>query len=745
MNKVFRFQWGAFLLFLFFAGLFFILLTRIVTIQATGEAEGQELAVRAAEKYDHEERLAAERGRILDRNGEVLAEDTLAYRAIAVVSEAATQNPENPQHVINPEETAAVLADHLGSSEDKILKRIEEGIESERYQVEFGAAGRDLSHTEMLAIDEENLPGIIFVRDLKRLYPNGVFASHLIGFAQKEETENGEAVVRGKMGLEAIYDEVLTGQDGKMEFKTDTWGYLLPGNDAEVTPPIDGSDIRLTIDKTIQNFLEDAMTRVEEEYSPKRMMAVVADPKTGEVLAMSQRPSFNPNTLEGLSENWMNEIIQLTIEPGSPMKMFTLAAAIEEDKWDPNAYYQSGSYSLLSNTIRDHNRVGWGQITFLEGFQRSSNVSMAYLLEKIGPETFMEYIDAFGFGEKTGIDLPKEADGVILNDYPMDRLALTFGQGSTVTPVQLIQGASAFANGGVMMKPYVIDRIANPDTGEVSLEHGPERGNQPVTALTAEKVMGILESTVTSEKGTAQRFALEDYRVAGKTGTAQVPDPEGGYQYGHENYLFSFLGFAPADNPQLLVYVAVQQPDLEVTEYGSQPVSEIFKSVTDNSLKYLNVEPEQINEATPVTLDDYSGKPAADIADALQKQRVEPVMIGQPGTVTEQLPASGTSIFAGELVFLKTTGEIAIPDFTGWSKRQLLQYQQLSGLAMTLEGDGFAAEQSVPAGTPVMGNTKIKIKLTQPEAVYKQQAAEGDGTEPSIPAGEDTAAESAAE
>ncbi|WP_088005774.1 penicillin-binding protein [Indiicoccus explosivorum] len=719
MNKVFRFQWGAFLLFVFFAGLFFILLTRLITIQATGEVEGQELAVKAAQKYSHTEELAAERGRILDRNGEVLAEDTLAYRLIAVTSEAATQNAEYPRHVTDPEKTAQVLAGHLGVDENQLLKQIREGIEKGRYQVEFGAAGRELSHTEMLAIKEEDLPGVGFIRDSTRLYPNGVFASHLIGFAQKEELENGEVKFVGKMGLEATYNEVLTGTDGKMEFKTDTWGYLLPGNDAKVTPAVDGADIRLTLDKTIQNFLEDAMTRAEEEYSPKRMMAVVADPKTGEILAMSQRPSFNPNTLEGLSENWMNEIIQLTIEPGSPMKMFTLAAAIEEGVWNPEATYQSGSYSLPSNTIRDHNWVGWGQISFLEGFQRSSNVSMAYLLEKIGPETFVEYVKSFGFGEKTGIDLPKEAEGIILNTYAMDRLALTFGQGSTVTPIQMVQAASAFANGGVMMKPFVIDQITNPDTDEVILQHDPERGNQPVTALTAEKVLEILESTVTSEKGTAQRFALEDYRVAGKTGTAQIPAPGGGYMGGRENYLFSFLGFAPAEDPQLLVYVAVQQPELEDTEQGSYPVSEIFKSVTDNSLKYLNVEPEKIEEAELLKLEDYSGLSSEEVKGRLAEQGMEAIVIGAPGKVAAQLPEPGTSLTEGERVFLKTSGKETVPDFSGWSKRHLLQYRQLSGLRLEISGDGFAVKQTPIPGTPVTERLEAKVDLAAPEKAYK--------------------------
>ena len=460
MKKKFRFQGGAFLLFLLFAGLFFLLLTRIVTIQATGKVEGQELAAKAAAKYSQEEVLTAERGRIIDRNGETIAEDTLTYKLVAVLDESVTQKADDPQHVVNVEKTAEKLAGYLTIPEEKILEILKAGVEKDRYQVEFGSAGREISHTKMLEMKEDDIPGLLFVRDLKRLYPNGAFASHLIGYAMKEELENGETKTTGRMGLEAIHNDVLTGKNGKMEFDTDKWGFLLPNNESAITPAVNGSDVQLTLDKTLQNFLEDAMSGVQEEYDPTRMIAVIADPKTGEILAMSQRPTFDPNTREGLSDNWLNESIELTIEPGSPMKMFTLAAAIEEGKWDPNATYPSGTYTLLDSRIGDHNSGrGWGTISFLEGFQRSSNVSMAYLLERLGADSFMTYIDAFGFGEKTGIDLPKEASGQILDEYPINKLTTAYGQGSTVTPIQMIQAATAIANDGVMMKPYVIDQI----------------------------------------------------------------------------------------------------------------------------------------------------------------------------------------------------------------------------------------------------------------------------------------------
>lgn len=726
MKKTFRFQWGAFLLFLVFAGLFFLLAARIVSIQATGSVEGQELAAKAAAKYSQEEVLTAKRGKILDRNGEVIAEDTLTYKVVAVLDESATQKVSKPRHVTDVERTAEILSDYLDTPKDKILSILNSGIEKGRYQVEFGVAGREISHTKMLEMKEQGLPGVLFVRDLKRLYPNGSFASHLIGFALKEELENGQMVTKGKMGLEAIHDEVLTGTNGKMEFSIDKWGYLLPNSESAITPAVDGSNIQLTLDKTLQNFLEDAMSSVQEEYSPTRMIAVIANPKTGEILGMSQRPTFNPNTREGLSDNWLNESIELTIEPGSPMKMFTLASAIEEGKWEPNDYYDSGTYTLIDRTIRDHNSGrGWGSITYLEGFQRSSNVSMAYLLERLGPENLIKYVEAFGFGEKTGIDLPNEAAGTLLDKWPIDRLTMSYGQGSTVTPVQMIQAASAIANDGTMMKPYVIDQIKNPDTGEVTAKSEPTEAGNPISAETAKQVREILASTVTSEAGSAKRFALQDYTVAGKTGTAQVPGENGRYMTGTNNYLFSFLGMAPADDPELLIYIGVQQPNLPVGEYGSVPVSKIFTSVMENGLKYMNIEPKNTETVKKSELEDYTGKDSTDVAAQLSAKGLNVVLTSKDSAIEEQFPKAGETLVEGGTVILKTAGKTVLPDFTGWSKRDLLAFQSLSGLSLEIVGDGFASSQSLTPGSAIAEGEPVVVQMLTPEESFKVQMSDG--------------------
>ncbi|WP_257125415.1 penicillin-binding protein [Bhargavaea cecembensis] len=719
-------------MFCVYGGLFFLLFARFLFIQITGEVEGRPLAAMAQAKYERQNVLSADRGQILDRDGEAIAEDTLSYKLVAVLSKKASdgvKDKKKMRHVVDRDKTARELAEYIDMPEQEIRELLDRQDDPDVYQVEFGSAGRNLSHDTMRKIQELELPGIQFIKDKKRFYPNGMFASHLIGFAQKEKQDDGSTKTVGQMGLEKTFDDLLTGKDGKMQYESDTWGFLLPGSEEKVTPAVNGSNIRLTLDKTIQNFVEDAMNRVQAEYSPERMSVVVADPKTGEILAMSQRPSFNPETREGLSSNWLNEAVQYTIEPGSTMKIFTLASAIEEGAWAPNDFYKSGSYTLYGTTINDHKKAGWGYISFLEGFQRSSNVSMAYLLEKMGGEAFIGHLKDFGFGQPTGIDLPGEAPGIVNDIGPIERLTTSYGQGSTVTPIQMVQAATAIANGGTMMKPYVIDEIKDPNTGKVLREGEPEEKGNPISPETARTVLEVMESTVTSEHGTGRPFELGDYSVAGKTATAQIPNGRGGFLHGTNNLLYGFLGMAPADDPQLIVYVNVHRPKIPAGEYGAIPVSKIFKPVMENSLKHLNIKPDEEHEtAQPVKLSDFGGKAAGSVAGELEAEGIAVAVIGDGNEVLGQFPEAGASVLPGGTVILKTDGQAALPDFTGWSKRSVLAFASLSGLTIEIHGEGFAVSQSASPGSAPDEGSPVVVKFESPE--QQQQAPSDEDAEP---------------
>ena len=725
-NMKFRYQIGAFLLLIIFGGLFLLLFARFFQLQVTGEANGYDLQAYAASQYTKKTILEADRGKILDRAGNVIAEDTISFKIIALLKEPAGNKTTKPMHVVDKESTARQLAQYLDMSEEAILER----LNLDRGQVEFGSKGRNLTFETKKAIEELELPGISFDMEKQRDYPNGAFASHVIGFISEDEVEQGEEVTfSGKMGLEKTYNDILTGTNGTMRYQQDHFGYLLANRKEMVEPAQDGYDIHLTLDKTIQSFLDDAMTRVNEEYKPESMMAIVADPKTGEILGMSQRPTFDPEDRAGLVNNtWLNTTVEDVLEPGSTVKTFTIAAAIDTDNWYPNERFKSGSYTLYGTTINDHNEYGWGSITYLEGFLRSSNTMIANQLKIMGTDTLIEYMEKFGFGQKTGINLPNEAEGKLLINQPIERVTLGYGQGSTFTAIQLVQAMTAIANDGKMMQPYLIDKIVDPNTGETVKDFKPVVKGQPVSADTASQMRELLALTVSDPKGTGQNFNIESYQVAGKTGTAQIPTKDGkNYYKGDNHYYYSFLGMVPAEDPQLIVYVAVKHPKLSRSQQGSEPVSKVFNSVVENSLKYLNVSPEDVVETEKLTFENVVGQSADAIQVKLMNAGIEPIIIGDGGEIIEQYPKEGIELTKNSMVFLKTNGAIALPDFTGMSKRNLLVYKKISGLNIQLTGEGYGHTQSLAPSVIVEENEPIVIDLKTPQQKYSEDK---DSTEP---------------
>ncbi|MGG3938280.1 penicillin-binding protein [Anoxybacillus kestanbolensis] len=705
---------GAAICFGIFSLLFFILFGRFFYLQATGVADGQVLAVEAQKRYLKKQVLEAKRGTILDRRGKVIAEDIPSYTIAAIL------DPDMPEHVTDPEETARKLAPLLNMD----VADVERILKKDAKQVEFGPNGRGISQTVKQQIEALKLPGIIFLRDSKRFYPNGTFASYVVGYAQKDEATNE---VEGKMGIEKQFNEQLKEKDGYVVYEGDQQGFKLPHADEQIVPPQNGKNIYLTIDQNIQTFLEDAMNTVEKQYTPKKMIAIVADPKTGAILAMSTRPSFDPNKRN--IENYFNDAIAYPYEAGSTMKIFTLAAAVNEGVFQPNETYQSGSYQIGNHRIRDHNKVGWGTITFLEGVQRSSNVAFAKIVrEKLGEDRLLQYLHRFHFHEPTGIDLPGEKVGNILYRYPIEKVTTGFGQGTSVTPIQQIQAATAIANGGKMMQPYVVDRIVDPDTGKTVAKHEPKVVDTPISKETAEKVLDILETVVTSEKGTGRPYQIEGYRVAGKTGTAQIPDPKGGYLTGHQNYIFSFLGMAPRENPRLIMYVAVQQPNISYTETGAVPVSMIFNSVMKSSLQYLNIQPtvgkKSERKEKSISLPSYVGQSVEQATASLKKQGLHVTVIGKGTKVHAQFPQAGEHVVAPDRVLLQTDGNAIMPDLTGWSLRDAMRLAELLQLKPSFIGSGYVFRQNIAPGSVVKKNDYMIVELAKPSEIDKKQQTE---------------------
>ncbi|MCP6683420.1 penicillin-binding protein 2B [Bacillus nakamurai] len=699
---------GAAILSICFALFFFVILGRMAYIQITGKANGEALATKATEQHEKKRTIEASRGSILDRKGKVLAEDTATYKLIAVLDKKM-----KPQYVKDKEKTAEELSTVIDMDKSEILDILNrDGAK----QVEFGSAGRDISYAKKQKIEKMNLPGISFLRDTKRYYPNGVFLSNVLGYADVDQKTNQ---IQGSLGLEKILNNFLTEHDGSVTYESDKSGWKLPNSKEKITAPKNGDNVYLTIDQKIQTFLEDSMTKAAEKYKPKKIMAAVVEPKTGKVLAMGQRPSFDPNIRN--VTNYYNDLVSYSYEPGSTMKIFTLAAAIQENVFNANEKYKSGTYEVGDRPVKDwNNGAGWGMTTFHDGLMRSSNVAFAKLAnEKLGFDRFNEYLHKFGFYQKTGVDLPGEGSSKINFKYDFDKASTAYGQASAITPIQQLQAVTAIANNGKMMKPYVIDHIVDPDTKKVVKQTKPEQVGTPISAETAKKVRNLLGEVVTSDIGTGKPYKIEGFDVAGKTGTAQIAGT-GGYLKGTSNYVFSFMGMAPKNDPKLVIYVAVQQPQLKAGQSSSDPVAEIFNPTMKNSLHYLNIDPTDSSdsnkeETKTQKMPDLTDQTLTSAEKEAKSENLTPIVIGSDVAVKEQYPEAGEDIITKQKIFLKTDGKIIMPDMSGWSRREVLQFSKISGIHIDVSGEGYAVSQSVKKGKELKENTVIKVKFKNPD------------------------------
>ena len=706
--------------------IFFVAVTgRFLYIQAKGEVSDVSLESWAAEKREVSYPLKAERGKIYDNAGVMLAYDRPVFRIYAIVDSSYSKNKDKVLHVDNPEKTAKSLAKYLDIDEknvqDKLTKVLEENEklpEDERkFQIEFGNEGKNISQTVKNEIEKANIPGINFIEDATRYYPNGVFASHIIGFARPQEDANDD-IIKGVVGMEKVKNDFLEGEDGFISFHRDKFNKKLINSKEVIQEPKNGDDIHLTIDQKVQTILEDVLTDIEDVYKPKKITATIMNPKTGEIVAMSNRPSYNPNQPKDV-KNWYNDAISTPVEPGSTVKMFTWAAAIDAGVYQGSDTYKSGKYQINPRiqAINDHNGGrGWGRISFDEGFRRSSNVAAAKLAwENLGSEKYLEYLKAFDFDKKTDIDLPSEAKGKILYNYPLEKITTSFGHGSTMTPIQQLKAATAIANDGKMMKPYVIKQIVDPTTNEIIEENEPLVVGEPISKQTADQVLDLLGDVVNEKNGTGKAFQIDDYTVGGKTGTAQIPNPKGGYLTGKENYEFSFLGMVPKDEPELIMHVSVKQPKLKGDEIGSDITSQIFTTVMGNSLKYLNIEPDKGNEVQveAVEMPSVVEKETKEVEKELEKLNIKYKLIGKGNKIVASNIDETSKVLQGNSVML-LTNKPTMPDLQGWSKRELLELEELVGMKIDIKGDGFVTSQSIKINEKINDKTKLTVQLGKP-------------------------------
>ena len=565
--------------------LFLIFSINFYKIMVLGQSHGVDLRKEIDKKLTHTTLLKAKRGNIYDASGSPIAVDAMNFSLYAVLTDQ--WDREKNDYVQDISHTAAVLSKYIDMKAPEIEKILSQKNVS---QVEFGNAGKNLSVETKEKIEKEELPGIKFTENLSRYYPNGIFASHLIGYTDVEEQQvDGKPVEQlvGKMGIEASYNATLTGKPGEVTSRLDGNGYVIPGSEKITEQPKDGNDLYLTLDKKMQTYLESLVSQVNDKYLPSQLTAMLVEPKTGDIVAATQRPTFNGTTKEGISTMWNNLLTDEAYEPGSTMKVLTLAAAINEGVFDPNEKYDSGKIQIFKDLVRDYNKVGWGRITYLESLAHSSNVAFVHVVQKIGVEKWKQYLDLFGFGQSTQSGFLNEATGLNTYNSYLQQLSTGFGQGISVTAFQMVQAFTAIANQGEMKKLRIVDHEFRPATN-TTVNFSENSLGQVIKPETAKKTLEYLRQATTMKDGTSDGFDIEGEEIAAKTGTAQFVNPETGtyYSYG-SNYIYSVVGFAPASDPKYILYITLKQP--QNNPYGaggSALIKEIFNPMMKRALDY---------------------------------------------------------------------------------------------------------------------------------------------------------------
>lgn len=689
--------------FLFFA----LIIGRGAYLALSTNIDGINIKEFSSSRTTRTDTLTATRGKIYDVNGETLAENVYSYTLIAYLDPDRTTNENNPQHVVDKEGTAQALSTVIDMSYEEILSLLnKEGV----YQTEFGKAGKSLNEIQKDKILALGLPGIDFIETQTRYYPNGNFLSYAIGYAKTDSS--GE--ITGEMGIEKQYNDILSGTDGYVTYQKDRNGYKISGTDEIRVEAEDGDDVYLTVDSNIQLFVEQAIAESAKQYAFDGVNIMVADAETGAILASASYPSFDPNTRNDIV-SYLDSNVSIGTEPGSTMKIYTYMAAMEAGKYNGNDTYLSGIYTAQDGTqIGDHDRAGWGVITYDYGFAQSSNVAVANLVTKyIDRATLGNYFKKLGFGSKTGIELPNEASGKISFQYETEVINASFGQGILTTPIQNIKALTAIANDGVLLQPYIVDKIVDGSTGEVTYQGERTELGQVASSSTVTKMKQLMHDVV--DFGTGSIYAMEGYDLIAKTGTAQIASTDGsGYLTGEYDVIRGFAGIYPAENPKLIIYATMTRPQSK----SARPLSMIIDQIIVNATQYYGIDTtvddnEVVDPVVENLMPSFINQTINNATTTLTEMGVTPYVLGNGTKVVSQYPAEGTTITNKEKVFLVTNDDttIAMPNITGWSLKEVKTFANLLKIPLTVTGNGYVTSQSIPEGTILNQDSMLTVTL----------------------------------
>ena len=678
--------------------LFLILIGRVSYIALSKKVDDINIQELASKRTTKETILKANRGTIFDNSGEVLAEDVASYTLIAYLDPKRTTDEKNPQHVVDKENTALVLSAILKMDYNTVLGYLnKEGV----YQTEFGVKGKGLTELEKDTILATKLPGIDFLETTKRYYPYGKFLSYLIGYAKQDE--NGNMV--GELGIEKYYNQELTGVDGKTVYQKDLRGYKIAGTKEMTEEKIDGSDIYLTIDNNVQFFLEEALNNVTSKYEFDEIDIIVAKAKTGEILGYATTPSFDPNIRD--IKNYLDSNSSVAFEPGSTMKIYTYMASLEAGVYKGSDTYQSGSFTTKDKTvISDWNKVGWGRITFDQGFIYSSNTAVVNIMDKYLQATDLKsYLKKLGFGQKTNIGLYNETSGKIEFKYETEVFNAAFGQGITTTPIQHIQALTSIANNGELLRPYVIKKIVN---GDNSLTENKRTSLGKVASeQTIEYMKNLMWHTINDNDGAGHYYYIDGFDLIGKTGTAQIASTNGkGYLTGDRDIIRSVALMFPKDDPEIIIYAAAKRPNS--IQALAEPVKEIVKNIS----KYYNIYQEATkSNGTTYQLNNFINQSIKEVEEILNKEKINTIILGDGNKIINQYPINTTITTFDKIFFVTNSNNLVIPDLTGYSKNDLEVVLTLLKIPYTIKGHGYVINQSILPGTKIDSNMQIEITL----------------------------------
>lgn len=711
--------------------LFFVFLINFAIIIGTDSKFGVDLSEGAKQVHQKQVTVQAKRGTIYDRTGYPIAQDSTTYTIFAIIDKNYVSAHKEILYVEESQfdKVADIFHEFLGMEKDYVLNQLRL---PNLNQVYFGTKGKNIPYGTMTAITEAaeaaGVKGISFSTSPGRLYANGVFASHFIGLAQLKDNEDGSQSLYGQTGIESAMDHILSGQDGKITYEKDSYGRIIPGTEIVNAEPVDGKDVYTTLSSELQRSLEENMdVFYGEKTKGVYANATLLSAKTGEILATTQRPTFDPDTKSGLKDlNWNTTLYQGHFEPGSTMKVMTLASAIDNNTFNPNEYYTNNTYQLADAKINDWT-INEGRdpqtLTIANGFALSSNVGMTMLEQRMGDTKWLNYLSKFRFGYPTRFGMNGEAGGVFPADNIVTIAMSSFGQGISVTNTQMLRAFTAIGNQGVMLQPKFISAIYDPHTDSARISQ-PEIMGKPVSADAANQTLNYMVTVGTDpyygtlySKDVGPVIQVDGYNIAFKSGTAEIAKEKGGgYMEGVNDTINSVVAMIPAENPEFIMYVTVQQPQHWSFLYWQDLVTPVLKKAMSlkDSLNLTGSAPALANLAneTEYKLPDIIGESPGDMADELRRNLVQPVILGNGSKIEKVSKKAGTNLAANQQILLLTNRFETLPDMYGWTKANVEKFSSWTDIEINFEGSGSkVVSQSIDVGASLEKTNKITITL----------------------------------